>query len=257
MKKISALIIIGSIGLAAQAQSVIDPLTGSLSGYTDTLVNDGGSGGASSISFTDSGSGLQANFAGSVSDPEQALFLAPVSSFSTVFAVGDMLSVNVAVPASAITEDFGLAVSATATPPAAGVNASTRANFDWASVSVRPSQSSIRVNTSVSGTLTTGNNVAGIGTTANISQLFIDWVSADSFQLGYVSNSVSVVDSTVNFAPGSTIGAAIGFYGDLRTTGTTLGDFSNLTITAIPEPSTLALCGVGFAGMAAWMRRRK
>jgi len=107
MKKISAVIIACSMGLAVQAQ-VIDPLTGSLAGYTTTLVNDGGSGGASSVSFSDSASGLQANFAGTVNDPEQALFLAPASSFSTTFAVGDTLWVNVAMPVSSTAMDFGL-----------------------------------------------------------------------------------------------------------------------------------------------------
>lgn len=254
MKKISAFIIVCSIGLGVQAQSIIDPLTGSLAGYTTTLVLDN-SGGASSVSFTDSGSGLQANYVGTVSAAEQALFLAPVSSFSSVFTVGNTLFVNTAVPTSSTQMDFGLAVAATATPPAAGANTSTRANFDWASISVRPSQTAIRVNSSVSGTLTTGNGAINVTDTGNISELFINWVSADVFALGYVSNHVSVVDQTITFAPSSTIGAAIGFYGDVRASGTSLGDFTNLTI--VPEPSTLALCGMGVAGLCAVARRKK
>jgi hypothetical protein len=259
MKKISALIAICSTGLALHAQSIIDPLTGGLGSYTGTLLLDNSSGAGQGVSFTSSASGLQANYVGTGTTAEQALFLAPVSSFSSVFAVGDMLSVNVAVPASTNQMDFGLAISATATPTAAGSgNAyNSRATFDWASISVRPSQSAIRVNTSISGTVTTGSNVAGVGSTANISELFIDWVSADSFQLGYISNGVPVIDATANFAPGSAIGAAIGFYGDLRATGTSLGEFNNLTISPIPEPTTLALCSMGLAGMIAWARRKK
>jgi hypothetical protein len=55
---------------------------------------------------------------------------------------------------------------------------------------------------------------------------------------------------------GSTIGAAIGFYGDIRATGTSLGPISNLTIT-VPEPATLALCGMGLAGLFVVVRRKK
>jgi hypothetical protein len=260
MKIISAVVISSLVGLAVQAQ-VIDPLTGSLTGYTTTLVNDGSHAGGEGVSFTSSGSGLQDNYVGTGTSAEQAVFLAPVTAFSTTFAVGDTLLVDVSVPASATTEDFGLAVSSTATPPAAVAGGdstgawSSRGLFDWASISVRPSQSSVRVNTSISGTFVSSANVAAVGTVANISELFIDWVSAHSFQLGYVSNNIPVVDETATFASSSTVGAAIGFYGDLRATGTSIGDFTNLTI--VPEPSTFALCGVGAAGMITWLRRRK
>ena len=260
MKKIGAMLLACSLGMVAQAQ-IIDPLTGSLSGYTTTLVNDGGSGGASSVSFTDSGSGLQANFVGTVAAPEQALFLAPVSSFSTTFAVGDRLTVNVLMPTSTIQEDFGLAVSATATPPAAGANTSTRANFDWASVSYRPSQTAIRANSSISGTLVTANGVISGVAATTVSQLYLDWVSADVFTLGYIdTSSVSHTSETITFAPSSTIGTAIGFYADMRDAGggTTLGNFTNLAIQPIPEPATMTLCGLGgFLGLVGWMRRRK
>ncbi|HUA65252.1 MAG TPA: PEP-CTERM sorting domain-containing protein [Alphaproteobacteria bacterium] len=259
MKKIGFIAIACSIGLALQAQ-VIDSLNGdSLSEYTTTLVLDNSDGAGAGVSFSDTSGSLVASYTGTVSDPEQALFLAPATDFSTVFSVGDMLSVNVNTPASSTTEDFGLAIAATATPTAAGSGNSynSRGTFDWTSISVRPSQSSIRVNTSISGTVTTGNNVANIGSTANISELFIDWVSADTFQLGYVSNDVAVVDATATFAPSSTIGAAIGFYGDLRATGTSLGSFSDLSIQPVPEPCTLALLALGSAGTLLIARRRK
>jgi len=259
MKKIGFIAIACSIGLALQAQ-VIDSLNGdSLSEYTTTLVLDNSDGAGAGVSFSDTSGSLVASYTGTVSDPEQALFLAPATDFSTVFSVGDMLSVNVNTPASSTTEDFGLAIAATATPTAAGSGNSynSRGTFDWTSISVRPSQSSIRVNTSISGTVTTGNNVANIGSTANISELFIDWLSADTFQLGYVSNDVAVVDATATFAPSSTIGAAIGFYGDLRATGTSLGSFSDLSIQPVPEPCTLALLALGSAGTLLIARRRK
>jgi hypothetical protein len=262
MNKLSVIMLAGLMGVAAQAQ-VIDPLTGGLGGYTDTLILDN-SGGASSLSFTDPSAGLQVNYVGTVAEAEQALFLAPANSFSTTFAVGDMLTVNTAVLTNGFPqEDFGLAISATATPPAAvgtvvGTGVSTRANFDWASISLRPSQTAIRANSSVSGLLTTSASALNIGNTANISELYIEWNSINVFTLGFVSNSIPYVDEMVTFSGTSTIGAAIGFYGDVRASGVSIGDFTDLSIQPIPEPATIALCGVGgFLGLAGWLRRKK
>ena len=261
MKRLSLTILGCFVGAALQAQ-IIDTLNGdSLSEYTTTLVLDNSQGAGVGVSFGDSSGGLTASYTGSVSDPEQALFLAPSTDFSTVFSVGDQLFVDVNTPASSTTEDLGLAVGATANPTAAGSGNSynSRGTFDWASISVRPSQSSVRLNTSISGTVTTANGVAGVASTANVSELFINWVSADVFQLGYVSNNVAVVDATATFASGSTIGTAIGFYGDLRATGTSLGTLSDLTIQPIPvpEPSTMALCGMGAISSLFMLRRKK
>lgn len=170
-----------------------------------------------------------------------------------------MLTVNVAMPDTSTQMDFGLAVSATATPPAAvGANVSTRANFDWASISIRPSQTAIRANSSISGTVTTSAGVINGVDPTTVSQLFIQWNSADVFTLGYIdSSSVSHISETVTFANTSTIGAAIGFYGDLRATGTSLGNFTDLTISPVPEPSTMAICGLGFAGLLAFKRLKR
>jgi hypothetical protein len=265
MKKIGSVIAAFSIGLAVQAQ-VIDPLTGSLSGYTTTMVLENSLGAGNGVSFTDSGSGLQANFVGTGSTPEQALFLAPLSYFSTTFAVGDRLTVNLAVPdgpqSGSYTADFGLAVSATATPTAAGSGNgyNSRTTFDWASISVRPPQSSIRENSSISGVLVTGANVHTGVAASTVTQLYIDWVSTYVFTLGYVANNTAYVGETVTFNSGSTIGAAIGFYSDMRNQGgiTTLGNFTDLAIAPIPEPAAMTLCGLGgLLGLAGWLRRKK
>jgi PEP-CTERM motif len=247
-------------GVTAQAQ-VIDPLTGSLSGYTTYSVLENSDGGGDGLSFTDSGSGLQDNYVGATSDPEQALFLAPVTSFSSTFAVGDMLTVDVNVPTrtlnNSLTEDFGLAISDNNPSVAGSGNGyNSRTAFDWASVSVRPDQQSIRENTSVSGTLTTSANVVS-EPSGGVSELFIEWVSADAFNLGFYDTSdVQHITETVTFAGGSAIGADIGFYGDLRAPGQTVGDFTDLTISTIPEPSALALCGIGLVGLLGWKRRK-
>lgn len=246
-----------SMALAVQAQ-IIDPLTGSLSGYTTTLVLDNSSGAGRGVSFTDSASGLQASFSGTGSSPEQAMFLAPASSFSSTFSVGDTLWVNTLVPASTNQMDFGLAVASTATPTAAnaGNGYNSRLTFDWASISVRPSQASVRGGDSISGTLNTSFNTAAGANT--VSQLFINWASADVFNLGYVdTSSVSHTLYTATFAGTSTIGTAIGFYSDMRASGDSLGNFTDLSITTVPEPSTIAMCGMGFAGLFALIRRKK
>lgn len=261
VKTLSAFILAGAAGLSVQAQvQVIDPLTGGLGGYTTTAVLDNSLGAGSGVSFTSSGSGLQANYVGSVAAPEQSLFLSLVSSFSSPFVVGDRLSVNVSVPASSTQMDFGLAIAATATPTAAGAGNSynSRTTFDWASISIRPSQTAIRANSSISGTLVTANGVINGVNPTTVSQLYIDWVSADVFTLGYIdTSSIGHVSETITFAPSSTIGTAIGFYGDLRATGASLGNFTSLTIQPVPEPSTLVLGGMSLAGLIAVIRRKK
>ena len=265
MKKISAILLSCSVAVVAQAQ-VIDPLTGSLSGYTSTLVLDNSSGAGAGVSFTSSGSGLETDFVGTTGSPEQALLLAPLSYFSSIFAVGDRLTVNVAIPdgpqSGSYTADFGLAISATATPAAAGSgNAyNSRTAFDWASISVRPPQSSVRENSSISGTLVTGSNVHSGVAASSVSQLYIDWVSPYVFDLGWVDGGGAHLGETVTFNSGSGIGAAIGFYSDQRLQGgiTGLGYFTDLAIQPIPEPTTMALCGLGgFLGLFGWMRRKK
>jgi hypothetical protein len=263
MKKINVIILLAcSMGVVAQAQ-IIDTLvgrntaSGNLIGYTPYMVLENSLGAGRGVIFP---SGLTANYVGTGTTAEQALFLAPLNSFSTTYAVGDRLTVNVAMPVSSIAMDFGLAIAANNPIAASGPSYDSRSLFDWASISVRPSQTSIRANSSISGALVTGNGVLSAAPNT-VSKLFIDWNSANLFTMGYIdTNSVVHVSETILFSGASTIGADIGFYGDLRATGTTLGNFSNLAISAIPvpEPTSLAICGLGgFLGLVGWMRRKK
>ena len=250
IKTISALTLACSAAVATQAQ-VIDPLNGNGGiSYTTYLVNDGSGGAGDGVSFTQGGSGLTANYVGGAAFAEQALYLAPVTAFSTTFVVGDTLELSVSQPASSTPMDIGLAISGS--NPVAG----SRTAFDWASVSVRPSQTSIRNNSDVSGALVTGANVINGVAPTSVSALYIQWVSADVFNLGYIdTSSVQHQSESVTFNAGSSIGSEIGIYGDLRAVGNSLGPVSNLTI--VPEPSTLALCGMGFAGLVGLARRKK
>ena len=257
MKKISAFIIASSLGLGAHAQTLINAFNGeSLANYTTTSILENSDGQGSGVSFSDSTGGLVASFAGTVSDPEQALFLTPTS-----LPVGDALTVLTSIPVSSTTEDLGIAISATATPTAAGSGNgyNSRTLFDWASVSVRPSQGSVRENTAISGTLVTGNNV--LSAAANtVQELFIENNGGGSFTLGYVDTGDVIHNAeTVAFSGTSAIGSAIGIYGDIRTTGTSLGSLSDLSfesISQVPEPTSLALFGLGLAGLG-FVGRRK
>jgi hypothetical protein len=245
-------------GTTVQAQTVIDPLNGSISPYTYYLVNDSGQGNGDGISYSESTGSLVATGAGPTSAAEQALYLSPASSFSTTFAVGDTLSVSTTVPATSTGEDIGLAISGN--NPIANTGASdgysSRTAFDWASISVRPSQTSIRQNTSIGGALVTANDViTGVNPTT-VTGLYITWVSTYVFNLGYITASGPVSDDSVTFESGSSIGSDIGFYDDVRTTGANIGSLTNLTITStVPEPSTVSLFGFGLAGVIARARK--
>jgi hypothetical protein len=263
-QKLAMTLALSLVGTALQAQ-LIDPLdgTGGIS-YTTYLVNDVSAGAGRGVSFTQSSSGLQANYVGTGTSAEQALSLASATAFSTTFSVGDILYVNSTVAASSTAEDLGLAISAN--NPSAGTSGNSynsRGAFDWLSISVRPNDtapggplSSIRVNTSINGAVTTGSYYLN-PSLSTVTGLYIDWVSAKTFTFGYLTAGNTLVpDNTVTFGGTSTIGSDIGFYGDLRATDTSLGDFSGLTIEPAPEPSALALCGMGLAGIATLVRRK-
>jgi hypothetical protein len=252
---IATMAICASVAVHAQ---VIDPLNGTVNPpYTSYAVNDTGLGNGDAVSNSEASGSLVPTAIGPTSTAEQELYLASASSFSTVFAVGDTLSVAVNVPAGSTAEDIGLAISANNPVSGnAGDTYNSRALFDWASISVRPSQTSIRQNTSINGTLTTGSFVLSPVAPATVTGLFITWVSPLTFQLGYLTSAGAVLDDTVTFEAGSTIGQEIGFYNDLRTTGASIGSLTNLTIST-PEPSTLALCGLGLAGLFGARKFRK
>lgn len=243
ISKMGAILAATIFALAVQAQvTVIDPLNGgALSRYSDTLVldNSDGNNGAG-VTFSDSSGALVATFVGTVNQPEQSLLLAPTNSFGTTLAVGSQLVVNTMVPASSTEEDFGLAICATNQPPSAasGNSYNSRTLFDWASISIRPSQTSIRVNTCTNGVLTTSANSFVISNPTNIDQLFIQRMATNVYSLGFISNGVSFTAGTVAFSPTSTIGSAIGFYADLRVAATSLGSFTNLAIQLISTNST-------------------
>jgi hypothetical protein len=89
--------------------------------------------------------------------------------------------------------------------------------------------------------------------------LFIENDGGNAFTVGYVSGGIVDDTGTITFASGSTIGSEIGIYGDLRATGTSLGSLSDLSIvpiSAVPEPASLALFGMGVLGLSVIARRK-
>jgi hypothetical protein len=85
-------------------------------------------------------------------------------------------------------------------------------------------------------------------------KLFIARSGVNTYDAGYYnagSRTVMVTrtPTTANDAD------VIGFYADVRGVGI-LGNLDNLTIAPIPEPSTVALVGLGLAGLVALRRRR-
>ena len=184
----------------------------------------------------------------------------------TALPVGDALTVNTSIPVSDTLGDIGLAISSTATPPATGSanGYDTWYKFDSASWSLRPSQSVILLNTSISGTFTP--YAGGLAAPANtVGELYIENIGGGLFTFGYIDTSDVLHESdTVQFSGTSTIGDAIGVFGDLNDFGgrASLGSLSDLTIEPIsafvPEPSAFALAGAGLGliGLLPLMRRR-
>lgn len=216
--------------------------------YTQTAVLDNGVA-ESNVSFSDATGALVASYAGTINQPEQVLLLRD----DATLGAGEKLVVDVSMAALSSQMDFGIAVSATKTPTAASVaDTDTRDTFNWASVSVRPSQNAIRVNSSINGVVTTGSGVLSTDE-ALVSRLFIERLSSTSFKVGYVSTSEVVTDAlTINFTTGD-VGNAIGFYADLRAAGGTLGTLDNLRI--VPEPAAAVLGMLGLVGLVSLRKR--
>jgi hypothetical protein len=235
----------------AQAQLIDDFSVAGLGEYDRTRILDNGVAEAN-VSFADASGALVASYTGTLNQPEQLVFLR--NDFS--LAVGNRLLVDVLFPTQTSEMDFGIAVSATATPTAASAgDTDTRDTFNWAGVYVRPNQNAVRSTSSINGAVVTATGILTADETS-VSQLFIERNTDTLFTVGYYDTSATRFESrTVTFTT-TDVGTAIGFYGDLRANGGSLGSLDNLRIVAIPEPSVLALAGIGLLGLIFRLRRK-
>jgi hypothetical protein len=258
MKKIGVLIMACSMGVAAQAQ-VVDTLTsGSLAPYTQTIIlSQNGDG---PLIFASTGSGLQVSRTfSSGGAAQQDLLLRNDYSLT----VGEILRVTVgSLGTSAANADFGIAIASqvnpiSATPWVSGT-LSTRSNY--LAMYVKPGNSQVG-SIGFNGTTqvySSGGVTPPGGSYSTIDGLWISETAANVFSDGYTTPSGDVVlGSGITFT-GASIDNSIGFYADLRATLTSAALLTNLTISPIPEPTTMTLCGLGgFLGLVAWMRRKK
>lgn len=238
-----------SLSLMAEAQ-LVDDFSGSLSAYTLSRVLDNDT--TANVSFSNSTGALQAN-ATATSQAEQVLFLRNDYSL----AVGQMLSatINWSLAGS---QDLGICVASTATPTTVpnGSTGNTRTSLSYCFIGIRSSADHVVASgfDGATGLSTLQYQPGGANTTADV---FIARTSATTFTLGYNPNGTGDVTlGTYTFANSANVGNAIGFYSDMRSAGS-IGTFDNLTISPIPEPSTLALCGAGCMGMLGFFRRKK
>jgi hypothetical protein len=253
MKKISTLILASSIGLAAQAQLVDTLNNTTLSPYTQTTILQNGA--SSGITFSDTSGSLTSTGGGTV--PDQVLLLRNDYSL----AVGETLSISISgLGTSSANADFGIAIASQVNPVPfvySGISGSTRSNF--LAMYVKPGSSqvgSIGFN-GTSQLYSSGGVTPPGGAYSTVNGLWITETAANVFSDGYTTPSGNVtVGSGITFT-GALIDNSIGFYSDMRGTITSAALFNNLTITPAPEPSMLALCGVGLVGMFGVMRRKK
>jgi len=251
MKRLSLVVSACLMSALAQGQLIDNFGVAGLGEYTQTTVLDNAIAEAN-VSFSDATGALVGSYGGTSSQPEQVLLLR--SDFN--LAVGNALLVNALFLTQSSQMDFGIAVSATASPAGVSIaDTDTRDTFNWAAVYVRPSQNAVRSTSSIGGSVVTGTGVLGADETV-VSYLFIERNSSTDFTLGYIDSAANrFVSRSITFGA-TDVGTAIGFYADLRAVGGSLGSLDNLRIITIPEPTTGTLLGLGILAVAIRLRRR-
>jgi PEP-CTERM motif len=255
---IMAALAVGAGG-TVRAQTVIDTLNNtSLSSYTLTPVLYSGSGvpATTTITFDDTSGALQAT-AANYNDIEQAVFLRNDYGLS----VGQTLSVTL--PSwTGTSQDFALCVASTATPPVASTNplGNTRTSLSYAFIGIRGGANHL-IASGFDGATSISTAQFQPGGTQVSTTLFITETAANTFTFGAFTSAASTTGGVTNllnytFVNNTGVGSAIGFYVDMRAANT-IGSMSDLTIAPVPEPSTLALCGLGLAGLVAGKRRKQ
>lgn len=235
MKKLTLITAVCFAGVIAQAQ-LIDDFSGNLSAYTATrILNNANHSPANTYAWEIDNGALRINTTSYVGIEQFALT-------RTDFTLGIGYELTATYSGLSLgSQDIGLYIGA-ATP-----TADIRA--DYLNVYVRNNGQIFSRGFNGSTEL----SLSGGSTPANISSLFIARTGASTFELGYYDGATRSLLSTRTMTS-ETIGNAIGFYADIRAAGVR-GVMDNLTLSAIPEPATSALLGLG--GLALIFRKRR
>jgi hypothetical protein len=254
MKKISAVILACSTGIAVQAQVIDDFSSDSSLNYNQAILLAQSADPAAVFGIS-SGT-LQVSQANYTSGAQQQVY---IRNDGYSLGVGQTLRVDVISPSqNSVYSDFGLALMETASPTSVNWTTGTADGRNglldlyikgqYGTIGYRASDAA---NTQL-------YSSAGVSITGGISALTGLWItraSSTEFDVGY---STASGDTQILAMTGldSTMGAGLGFYSDVRA-NTTYGYLDNLRLVAVPEPSTLAMCGLGAFGLLFAARRKK
>lgn len=228
MKKIFTLFTALLLVSVAQAGIIDNFDDGTMTEYTQTVVLETTDPGATyDTVFSNASGALQADLS-AYPGIEQALCLRDDIGVN----VGEILKIDTTGFGTDQSQDLGIAVSATATPPAGGPRQ------DYVFIFCRGWAGQLGTR-SFDGTTETTLVQSWPGSA--VDALFIERTGANSWDTGYYLGGIKTTIHSMTVANAS-IGDALGLYSDMRAVGT-IGTFDNLEI--VPEPATIALLGLG------------
>ncbi len=235
MKKLSLLTAVCLAGTIAQAQ-LVDDFSGNLSSWTATRILKATPAAADNVSSWEISNGALRVNTTTYGGIEQYALTRTDFTLNVGFELRSDYS-----PTDLNSQDIGL--YAGAGTPTAGVRA------DYVAVYMRNNGQVF--SRGFNGT--TELSLAGGGSPLALS-LFVARTGATTFDLGYydAGGRNVLISRTMNNA---NIGNAIGFYADVRGAGVR-GVMDNLTIAAIPEPTSAALIGLDSLGLLFRLRRK-
>lgn len=237
MKKLSLITAACLLGAATQAQ-LIDDFSGNLSAYTATrILNNGNHSPVNTYAWEINNGAVRINTTAYTGIEQFAL-----TRNDFTLGVGYELTASYS-HLDLGSQDIGLYAGA-GTP-----TQDVRANY--VNVYVRNNGQIYSRGFDGTGEL----SLTGGSTPATISSLFIARTASNVYELGFYDGLTRNILTTRTIVNSSSIGDAIGFYADVRAAGAR-GVMDNLTLTAIPEPTTAGLLGLASLGLVFRLRRK-